>query len=628
METAKQQYKQLFPDSEQNDQALQNQHYSQFNSYSQNTASESSTSSELQTHALFSKYTIEHEIGHGAQGHIYQARRLSDNLVVAIKQLNISSIKNWKEYELFHREANLLQTINIPGVARFYDAIDCLEDNPPCSYIVQEYINGSSLQQMLKAGHRFKSDEVYDILIQTLRILDRLHHHVPPIIHRDIKPSNLMITPDRNGNYKVTIIDFGAVANPQVQGGGSTVAGTFGYMPPEQLTGKPVPASDIYSVAALAVQLFSGMSPADLPQKDFRLIFEPELQDKPHNLLVLLGQMLDPNVEQRLSDIPEIIERIQNIRSGATLAMETAQTGVKTSYSANYNKKLSLVRDVGQNNNIELWQGFPDDTPRPVPDYYNAFMNKYTGVIRLLINKRIDCDKLGVKIDNMNKRAGKVKKVGRVTFYTFIVTSILEIIFIGIAAAGDVRRIGDTLMILLVNGLVVVSIILFFEICIIVVLAVMKLSVKSMEFPINIKNWMIHPNRFGATAEDLVTQMQTLLQYGRKSFARIDSIEYQPQINPELLCRNNKLFLLCDKPPDDNRAEDIIHSFITQSEPENHYKIGDPLPILYHIENKYFYDEVTSMPFPLSELDVSEPMAGLIVDRSKGYSDVLPIANK
>ena len=118
------------------------------------------------THPLHSKYLIKEEIGHGAQGRIFRAIRLSDNVTVAIKQLNISSIKTWKEYDLFHREASLLKTVNISGVAKFYDDINCYDDDPPCSYIVQEYINGTSLQKMLNGGHRFKTDDIYDILTQ------------------------------------------------------------------------------------------------------------------------------------------------------------------------------------------------------------------------------------------------------------------------------------------------------------------------------------------------------------------------------------------------------------------------------------------------------------------------------
>lgn len=155
-------------------------------------------------HSLSHLYAFQKEIGHGAQGRIFQAIRLSDQSQVVIKQLNIHSITTWKEYDLFHREAQVLQKLNLQGVAKFYDAIDCLEDDPPCSYIIQELIHGKTLQQMLNESHRFTLEEIYDILIQTLRILDELHSQRPPIIHRDIKPSNIMISP----SFLFSIVSF------------------------------------------------------------------------------------------------------------------------------------------------------------------------------------------------------------------------------------------------------------------------------------------------------------------------------------------------------------------------------------------------------------------------------------
>ena len=583
-------------------------------------------------HPLYSKYIIEREIGHGSQGRIFLAKRLSDNLKVAIKQLNISSIKTWKEYDLFHREATLLESVKIPGVAKFYDAIECLDDKPPCSYIVQEYIDGTSLEKMIRDGHRFKVEDVYDILIQTLQILEKLHQHEPPIIHRDIKPSNLMITPDKNGKYKVTIIDFGAVANPQVQGGGSTIAGTFGYMPPEQLTGKPAPASDIYALAALGVQLFCGKSPAELPQKDFRLIFEPELQDRPHDLVVLLGQMLDPKIEQRLKDIPEIIRRLKKIQEGKDLSPETQQSGC---YSTVFEKKLSEVKTIGQNGNIAIWQELPDNLPRLIPDCYLTIFNQDLNASSVFKDLFEDADFR--KMEHLNKLD---------TFLSYAMVGLFVIFCV----------IGIPIFITgILKGYAIFVIILLFAFTLLFlyfIKTVINTFIKNHELFLKNKYGM-KTNRFNVDAKQLMLDMRNLLTNGRKTIARIYNIEYIPQTNVEplnLLTKadlltlklNNKytvtpdLFYerirqacyIADKPsfkvsykfnpPDDIRKEDIIHSFITQSEPENHYQEGDPLPILYYIKDNYFEDLVTSMPFPLSELDLAEYTAGKIVDSSRG----------
>ena len=179
------------------------------------------------------KYEFIERLGKGSQGQVWRAERKNDGQIVAIKQLNVHSVTTWKQYELFRREADILASLEVEGVAPFYEYIEDLSANPPCVCIVQKFVEGQTLAEFLKKKHRFATETIYDIVLQMLQILQELHGRKPPVIHRDIKPSNLMLAAEKNGRYKVTLLDFGAVANPKVQNGGSTVAGTFGYMPPE-----------------------------------------------------------------------------------------------------------------------------------------------------------------------------------------------------------------------------------------------------------------------------------------------------------------------------------------------------------------------------------------------------------
>ena len=126
---------------------------------------------------LADRYRFIKALGEGAQGKVFLAQRLLDGKQVAIKQLRIDSIKTWKEYTLFHREAEVLENLDIPGVVKFYEACDCLDATPPCSYIVQEYIDGMSLKTVLKSGYRFSLSRAYDIFLQLLDILEKLHKH-------------------------------------------------------------------------------------------------------------------------------------------------------------------------------------------------------------------------------------------------------------------------------------------------------------------------------------------------------------------------------------------------------------------------------------------------------------------
>ena len=539
--------------------------------------------------SLADRYVFCSEIGRGSQGKIIRAIRKSDYQTVVIKQLNINSIKNWKEYDLFHREADVLSQLNIDGVAKFYEAIDCLEDIPPCSYIVQEFIPGASLQKMLNDGHRFKQENVFDILIQLLLILKELHEHDPAVIHRDIKPSNIMLTPDDNGDLKVTLIDFGAVANPQVQGGGSTMAGTFGYMPPEQLMGKPEPASDIYAVGALAVQLFCGKSPADIKMKDFRLIFEPEMQDKPHALVTTLRQMLEPKFEDRLVDINEIVQRLDNFKKGYF-----ELTGIADSdYNFDYEQKIKNLRYIGESGSIDLWQQLPD-MGRKIP---NAYVER--------LNLGCCC------VDDSHYILKKTHDTWE-RFITLFLIIFFGLVMISCAFAGyPILGLFGVLLWLFVPA--VNSI---FD----------KVGKRNVPFRLSPYDMVLIP------VEESVTVAKSVMATGRKGMATITDILYLPVSKKDIehdenidenIFVNHGLpnFLVKYKfnPPDDNREEDLEHKFITHVEPENHYAVGDPLPILYEIKDSYFYDLVYSMPYPVPVQDMQS--LSHLIDCSRGMRE-------
>ena len=518
--------------------------------------------------SLEDKYRFIREIAHGAQGRVYMAVRNEDSLLVVIKQLNIGSVKTWKEYELFQREAKVLESLDIPGVAKFYEAIDCLEDDPPCSYIVQEFISGQSLRQMLECGHRFAVTEVYGIIIQILTILKRLQQRTPPVIHRDIKPSNIMLTEHGRG-YHVTLIDFGAVANPQVQSGGSTVAGTYGYMPPEQLMGKPEPASDIYALGALAVELFSGKSPANLPHKDFRMIFEPEIEQMPPELIATLRQMLEPSIENRLSDIPTLIDSFEQYRANNfsyTIKKEENIDKVKE-----FNDALEKVENIFDDNNMKLWQFLSDKPDRKCPailiDYYYP-------------------EKSG-KNTSRRSRVDSLKYKLKIFFFLIVILASLVSVVFFFVIFGFFGTAALFFILIIVGSL--------YE----------KLFITTENETYN--------RRQERTPGIVRTEdVLDLIRYGRKTMATIVGIEYLPVelVNPfskskAFRCDNfmvnqapNFKIQYSFNPPDDARREDLIHECIVHDAPEGLYQIGDLIPILYEIESSFYEEKVTSMPFP------------------------------
>ncbi len=131
-----------------------------------------------------------------------------------------------------------------------------------------------------------------------LEVLEYLHTRQPPVIHRDIKPSNILLR-NRSGNSpgSVYLVDFGSVQTAQ-HGGTITVVGTYGYMPPEQFGGRSLPASDLFSVGATLIYLATGQDPADLPQKDLQIEFEP-LATLSYPFTRWLQWLTQPNPAQR-----------------------------------------------------------------------------------------------------------------------------------------------------------------------------------------------------------------------------------------------------------------------------------------------------------------------------------------
>ena len=585
----------------------------------QNTESLPTCSNTLnkQPYSNLDGYDFIRELGHGSQGDVWLAERKTDKQKVAVKRLNIESVKNWKEYELFKREASVLATLDIDGVAKFYEAIDRLDDNPPCSYIIREYIEGVTLAEMIQSGQRFSVNWIYDIILQLIDILQKLHTHEPPVIHRDIKPSNILIKQDA-GKDKVYLIDFGAVANPQVQSGGSTVAGTYGYMPPEQLMGKPVPQSDIYALAAVAVYLITGISPAEMPNKDFHLIFEPQMQNMPVAVVNTLRSMLEPKTEMRLCDYDTLRTLFSNFKNAIYTDTGSRQSPMSI---AEYNKKLRQVSTYCEPGNIELWQELPDKLPRYTFDPLHTYLNlkktknsfqtngfpvfnnndstKYDDVItNILVAASSAFAILGAILSTVISYFG-IKFFANSPLITGVFTAVLSWIILILVFL-------STLLLPVLIGPLLLKYVLNFSVF-------MNSRVNAF------KNRLILPEEDRAVMQNLVAD---LLQYGRKTIATILSIEYQKledkylETNPskkegdlDYYYHRSPQFKLTYKfnPPDDEKAEDLVHHIYTHLPPENHFKAGDPLPILYRIyRNKNHREIVDSMPYPLPLDDIGE----------------------
>ena len=579
------------------------------------------------------KYTFTRLIGEGSQGQVYEAIRNADHKQVAIKVLNINSIQNWKAYDLFWREVDVLKSLNIKGVAEFYDAIEELNPSEPHAYLIQQYIHGKTLSDMIHSGYRFSVQDIFRFAIQLIDILDQLHHHDPPIIHRDLKPSNIILEPC-GSSYQVYLTDFGAVSNPVLQKGGSTVAGTYGYMPPEQLMGNPSPGSDIYALGVTLVELLSGVSPADMETIDYRLGIEKPLEQIPYTVVSCLRGMTTPDLTKRVCDIQVLRKSFQAFSEGNFIITESLPTSSSLS-PKEFNIALKQVSILGQKGNFDLWLHLSEQTPRQVPRCYSRF--------RCLLQHKTQID-FDDESDYNDKLSIPFAIHHPLVPIKIIISRLFKMLlyFISILIFGPFFWLGTLIKLFQKSEKIERGdILLFIYFSILFITACSSALIYSLPFiliiPIGtfifgLAEDILNQSIFSITETKSNDKYLTLIQHGRKTMASIIQIEYvaatdidhptEPAVDlnstvnyPRLELsdghyerKDSYKYYLSDalpvfkitytfNPPDDSQDSDIVHQIYVHFDPCQKLKPGDMLPILYYIhpnDNRI----VTSTPFP------------------------------
>ncbi|MGZ3447076.1 MAG: protein kinase domain-containing protein, partial [Myxococcaceae bacterium] len=126
-------------------------------------------------------------------------------------------------------------------------------------YLAAEYVVGETLAARIVRG-AVPRDEALAIAHQLLDVLADLQRRSPPVLHRDLKPANVLLRPDGS----VVLVDFGSVRMLSAERThGSTLVGTFGYMPPEQLGGTVDRTSDLYALGATLLHALTGKPPTE-----------------------------------------------------------------------------------------------------------------------------------------------------------------------------------------------------------------------------------------------------------------------------------------------------------------------------------------------------------------------------
>ena len=244
---------------------------------------------------LADRYRLDAVLGYGARGVTYWAYDAVGETHVAIKALHLHAGRDAKADELARREGTVLRQLHHPQIPELIEVFELGVGRARTLYVVQEHKPGLTLEQELEV-RRYTVRDVLEVVHGVLGVLDYLHTLSPPVVHRDIKPANII----RGPGGILHLVDFGSVADelPSRTFGGSTVAGTFGFMAPEQFRGDAFPASDIYGVGALAVALLTRRPPHHFLDWQGRLQWHTKVKVSPE-VSTLLTSMLQPVPEVR-----------------------------------------------------------------------------------------------------------------------------------------------------------------------------------------------------------------------------------------------------------------------------------------------------------------------------------------
>ena len=264
---------------------------------------------------LSDRYQIIEELSNKPGKRTILAHDLQTQEKVVIKLLLFGHGFTWNDFKLFEREAKILQSLSHQAIPQYLDYFELKSTSAEGFGLVQSYIEAPSLEEYLEGESSFSESEVKEIAKSLLEILEYIHGQQPPVIHRDIKPSNILITRNSEDNSIVYLVDFGSVQSATKQNIGTrTVVGTYGYMAPEQFSGRATPASDLYSLGATLIYLVTGQHPGDLPQEDLRIKFEDNANVS-RSFSLWLKQLTEPILSKRLSSVEQALSSLEHPQS-------------------------------------------------------------------------------------------------------------------------------------------------------------------------------------------------------------------------------------------------------------------------------------------------------------------------
>lgn len=314
------------------------------------------------------RYELTGELGKGGFGMVFKATQIGMNRPVALKVLLPQAASVNTVVERFQREAQLAKNLVHPNTIQLFDFG---ETDSGCLFIAMEYLEGQTLEDLVKREGPLPMDRVVYIASQILKSLAEAHEH--GIVHRDLKPANIFMRELVGEKDFVKVLDFGIAKALNIDGAEEkqltqtgSAFGTPSYMPPEQIKGAEMgPYTDLYALGLIMLKMLTGRTAIEggTPIETAALQLSPSAIPLPEPiarspLAHVISKVLSKRFQERYQTALEMLRDLQQVqaqlRSGVMPALtgplpypqgHSPQSGIH--YTGGGDVSMGLINDSG-----------------------------------------------------------------------------------------------------------------------------------------------------------------------------------------------------------------------------------------------------------------------------------------
>lgn len=316
-----------------------------------NNDSENSTDFEVREGVVIDgKYELLKLIGQSAFSKIYLAMDKRLNKAWAVKICDKKDALK-STIDAMVNEANMVKHLDHPAIPTIVDIIDT--DRHLC--IVEDYIEGATLENVLKEYGAQPQENVIEWAKQLCDVLGYLHSQNPPHIYRDVKPANIILKP----NGKIVLVDFGIMRTYKPNNLADTVAlGTKGYAAPEQYGNRQTDArTDIYGLGMTLHHLLTGVDPKTNNGQTLPICqINPNLSK---GLEYIINKCIELDPDKRFQSMWELKSALDNstncVYASPDVLEKKPKTSLKDLFKRNKSKAVNkTVADIYNKSNPKM----------------------------------------------------------------------------------------------------------------------------------------------------------------------------------------------------------------------------------------------------------------------------------